>query len=76
MSNMLKVWFNPEKQWFEVFTVDGQQVYGMQNVAVDDRFKSGEPGKCRQPAVTLQAWCEVVNERPTNQTETSSKISE
>ena len=73
---MLKVWFNPEKQWFEVFTADGQLLYGTQNVTVDDRFKSGEPDKGRQPAITLQAWCEVVNERPMNQIETSSKISE
>jgi hypothetical protein len=64
MVEYLKVWYNPEYKWYEVFLPDGTEVAGgMMQVRVsriDDTFKDST-------TAIIKSVVEVVNERPVKQ---------
>jgi len=38
MNEYPKVWFDKEKNWFEVFTPSGEQIAGVKGVSVSDNW--------------------------------------
>ena len=56
-DNIVKVWYNTEKKWYECYMPDGTKIPKQVECIVNDRFD--EPTKC-----SISMFCEVVNEKP------------
>jgi len=61
MNEYPKVWFDKEKNWFEVFTPSGEQIAGVKGVSVSDNW-TVEKGSAL--TVSFDCNCKVVDERP------------
>ncbi len=61
MKNLLQVWFNPEKLYFEVFDNYGRPIPSLMATTLKDNWKSGSAFRL---TVTFEAPCNLVSEKP------------
>lgn len=66
LTDWWKVWYNPEKSWFEVFDADGNPVSKLKSVTIKDDFdKRNERGMSGTPMeIEFSALCMVVKDMP------------
>lgn len=55
---LLKVWYDPDRKWFMVFTPEGNEIGGQRNITISDDINS------KKILATINTYVDVVNEPP------------
>lgn len=61
-NDRIKIWFNPEKSYYEAFLSDGTPLPLLMKVNISDNFSP--IGFSGNPTATIDVLCNVVNEKP------------